>query len=180
MLYITIPATEMFDESTQEFLKFKEQTLQLEHSLVSISKWESKWCKPFLSKSPKTDEETLDYIRCMTISQNVSQETFNRLTSENISQIYNYINNPMTATTFYEDKKNKTNNETVTSELIYYWMIALNIPLECQKWHINRLLTLIRVCNIKNQPPKKMSRREILDRNRALNEARKKQLNTKG
>ena len=92
MLYITIPETEMFDESTQEFLKFKEQTLQLEHSLVSISKWESKWCKPFLSKSPKTDEETLDYIKCMTISQNVSQETFNRLTPENISQIYNYIN----------------------------------------------------------------------------------------
>ena len=180
MLCITIPETEMYDESTQEFSTVKAQTLQLEHSLVSISKWESKWCKPFLSKSPKTDEETLDYIKCMTITQNIKPEIFNRLTSENIAQIYNYINASMTATTFYEDTNSKTNSEQVTSELIYYWMITLNIPLECQKWHLNRLLTLIKVCNVKNQPPKKLSKSELLSRNRALNEARKKQLNTKG
>ena len=180
MLSITIPETELFDESTQEFVLTKEQTLQLEHSLVSISKWESKWCKPFLSKSPKTDEETLDYIKCMTITQNVKPEVYDRLTPENIIQIYNYMNAPMTATTFHDDRNSKTSNEQVTNEIIYYWMTILNIPIECQKWHFNRLMTLIRVCNIKNQPPKRMSKRELLSRNRALNEARKKQLNTNG
>ena len=179
MLVITIPAMEMFNEETQEFFTLKEQTLQLEHSLVSLSKWESKWCKPFLSKSNKTFEETIDYIKCMTITQNVKDDVYSRLTRSNIEAINNYIDAPMTATTFYNDNS-KVNNETTTSELIYYWMIALNIPMECQKWHLNRLLTLIRVCNVKNSPPKKMSKGDIMRRNAALNAARKKQLNTKG
>ena len=180
MLQITIPAVELWDERKQEFVITKEQTLQLEHSLVSISKWESKWCKPFLSKQEKTSEETLDYIKCMTITQNVDPEVYNYLTIGNINEINEYIEAPMTATYFSDEKTNKTSREQVTAELIYYWMIALNIPFECQNWHLNRLLTLIKVCSIKNQPPKKRSRKEIMSRNAALNAARRKQLNTKG
>ena len=180
MLQITIPAVNLWDEKNEVFVELKEQTLQLEHSLVSLSKWESKWGKPFLSKDKKTEEETIDYVRCMTITQNVNPDIYLYLTEDNYNQINKYIDDPMTATTFCEDKTTKNNREIITSELIYYWMIALNIPFECQKWHINRLLTLIKVCNIKNQPPKKRSRREIMSRNAALNQARRQQLNTRG
>jgi hypothetical protein len=180
MLHITVPAIEQWDELKQEFIHSKEQTLQLEHSLVSLSKWESKWCKAFLSKNAKTTEETIDYIKCMTVTQNVDPEVYNRLTQANINQINEYIGAPMTATYFSEDKNGKSNREVVTSELIYYWMIALNITFECQKWHLNRLLTLIRVCNIKNAPPKKMSKRDLMSRNARLNAARRQQLNTRG
>lgn len=180
MLRITIPAVEQWDEAKQEFIYTKEQTLSLEHSLVSLSKWESKWCKPFLTKQEKTFEETLDYIKCMTITQNVDPEVYNYLTNENIKAINEYIESPMTATYFSDEQNSKTSREQVTAELIYYWMIAFNIPFECQKWHLNRLLTLIKVCSIKNQPPKKRSRKEIMSRNAALNAARRKQLNTKG
>lgn len=180
MLRITVPATEQWDELRQEFVNTKEQTLQLEHSLVSLSKWESKWCKAFLTKTAKTHEETLDYVKCMTLTQHVDPNIYNNLTEENIIAINEYIAAPMTATHFSDDKSQKGGREVVTSELIYYWMIALNIPFECQKWHLNRLLTLIRVCNIKNAPPKKMSKRDIMSRNAQLNAARRKQLNTKG
>lgn len=180
MLQITIPAMEHYDETKDEFSSTKEQTLQLEHSLVSISKWEAKWHKAFLSKQDKTYEETLDYIRCMTITQNVNPEVYTRLTRANIEQVNEYISAPMTATYFADDKSAKPSRETVTAELIYYWMIVLNIPFECQKWHLNRLLTLIRVCNVKNTPPKKRSKKEIMNQNAALNAARRKQLNTKG
>ena len=180
MLRITIPATELWDEKREEFITVaKEQTLQLEHSLVSISKWESNWCKPFMSKEAKTLEETIDYIKCMTITQNVSDETYDRLTNSNIDKVSKYISAPMTATTFHNSNQG-TSREIITSELIYYWMISSNIPMECQKWHLNRLLTLIRVCNVKNSPPKKMGKREIMSRNAALNAARRKQLNSKG
>ena len=180
MLQITVLATEQWDESKQEFVHTKEQTLQLEHSLVSLSKWESKWCKSFFSNQEKTYEETIDYIKCMTLTQNVKNEVYYCLSDENIAQINRYIESPMTATYFSDSRNGKPNRERITSELIYYSMIALNIPFECQKWHLNRLLTLIKVCNIKNQPPKKMSRREIMNRNAALNAARRKQLNTRG
>ena len=180
MLRIIIPSTEMWDEVNEKIVDSKERVLQLEHSLVSLSKWESKWCKPFLSKENKTFEETIDYIRCMTINQNIPDEVYNCLTGENIREINEYISAPMTATRFSNDIMGKGSREQITSELIYYWMIALNIPFECQKWHINRLLTLIRVCNIKNQPSKKMSRREIMSRNTALNAARRKKLRTNG
>ena len=181
MLQITIPAIDMFDEQKQEFVSTTEQTLCLEHSLVSLSKWESKWHKPFLSKEPKTNEETLDYIKCMTITQNVDPNIYLCLTRENIEQVNQYIEDPMTATWFSEEsKRGGSSREQTTSELIYYWMIALNIPFECQKWHLNRLLTLIRVCNIKNQAPKKMSRRDIMSRNSAINAARRKKYNSKG
>ena len=180
MLYITIPAMELWDEQNQEFISRKEQTLQLEHSLVSLAKWESKWCKPFLSKKPKTLEETLDYVRCMTLTQHVSPDTYNYLTNDNLAQINDYIAAPMTATTFSEDKNGKVNREIVTAEIIYYWMIALNIPLECQKWHLNRLLALVRVCNIKNTPPKKRKRGDTASSYAKLNAARRQQLNTRG
>lgn len=180
MLQITIPAVETWDEVKGEFASYKEQTLQLEHSLVSLSKWESKWCKPFYSKQEKTAEETIDYIRCMTLTQNVKPETYSRLTPDNIQQIYDYIEAPMTATYISEDTKGKKGQEQITSELIYYWMITLNIPPEYRKWHLNRLLMLIKVCNVKNQPAKKMSKRDIMSQNAALNAARRKKLNSKG
>ena len=128
----------------------------------------------------KTDEELIDYIKCMTITQNVKEDVYDHLTEENIEEIKEYINNPMTATTFSEDKRATKNREIITSEIIYYWMISLNIPPEYQKWHLNRLITLIRVCNIKNTPAKKRSKRDVMSRNAALNAARKNQLNTKG
>lgn len=181
MLQIKIPLTaEGWDEEKEEFVESKFQILNLEHSLVSLSKWESKWCKPFLAKGERTYEETLDYIKCMTITQNVDPDVYNHLTQENITQINNYIEAPMTATTFHNEKKGKNNNEIVTAELVYYWMIALNVPFECQKWHLNRLLTLIKVCNIKNQPSDKMSRKDLMSRNAKLNAARKKRFNSKG
>lgn len=179
MLTIEIPDQEFFNEETQEFFTMKGQTLQLEHSLVSLSKWESKWNKPFLSKEDKTIEQTIDYIKCMTITQNPKPHIYNLLTDKNILEIKNYIDAPMTATTFSNVNQGHS-REIVTSELIYYWMISLNIPMKCEKWHLNRLLTLIRVCNIKNGPAKKMSKKEIMSRNAALNAARRKKLNTKG
>lgn len=181
MLRIAVPITsESWNEETGEFIPPKEVILQLEHSLVSLSKWESKWCKPFLSNVEKTEEEVLDYIRFMTLTQNVDPEVYNHLTQENVSKINEYINAPMTATTFSDNKQGKGGREIITAELIYYWMVALNIPFECQKWHLNRLITLVRVCNIKNEPPKKMSKRDIMSRNASLNAARRKQLNTRG
>lgn len=180
MLKITIPEGELFNEETQEFITCKEQTIQLEHSLVSLSKWESKWHKPFLGKEEKTFEETIDYVRCMTITQNVDPNVYKFLSNDNIKEINDYIGDPMTATTFNEIKGGSKSREIITSEVLYYDMIALNIPFECQKWHLNRLMTLIKVCDIKSQPPKKMSRRELMNRNAALNAARRKQLNSKG
>lgn len=180
MLQITIPAVEQWDENEQEFITSKEQTLSLEHSLVSLSKWESKWCKPFLAKDDKTTEETIDYIRCMSMTQNVDPNIFKNITNENIDIVRKYIGSPMTASWFHDEKGGKSNSEQITSELVYYWMISLNIPFECQKWHLNRLLTLIQVCNIKNKPMKKRSKRDIMSRNTALNATRRKRLNTRG
>lgn len=179
MLTITIPSGELFDEEKQEFITSKEQKLQLEHSLVSLAKWESKWCKPFLSKTKKTPEESIDYIRCMTITQNVDPDVYNFITEGNLAEVSSYIEAPMTATTINDHSVAK-NREIITAEIIYYWMIALNIPFECQKWHLNRLLTLINVANVKNKPPKKMGKAAIMRRNSALNAARRKRFNTKG
>ena len=128
----------------------------------------------------KTLEETIDYVKCMTLTQNVNPEVYNYLTNSNINEVNKYIALPMTATRFFEEKKTQGSREQITAELIYYWMIALNIPFECQKWHLNKLFTLIRVCDVKSRPPKKHSRREIMKRNAALNAARRKKWNTKG
>ena len=183
MLQIDVPEMEYFDDSTQEFIYRKKQTLFLEHSLISISKWESKWKKPFLETKDKTLEESTDYIRCMTLNTNVDPVTYIGLTPDIFMKVGQYINDEMTATWFNNNQQNGRKGgkgQVVTSELIYYWMIAYEIPFECQKWHLNRLLTLIRICEIKNTPSKKMSKKSILSSNRALNEARKKQMGTRG
>lgn len=181
MLNITVPKTELYDEINECFIRVKETHLQMEHSLLSVSKWESKWCKPFLTKKDKSYEETIDYIRCMTLTQNVDPNVYLCLTANNIKEINDYISAPMTATTFYEGPDTvRGKQETVTNELIYYWMLSLNIPDRFEKWHLNRLLTLIRVCNAKNTPPKKRSQKDIASSYKALNEARRKQLNSKG
>lgn len=184
-LTIHIPSREIYNEETNEFFNVVGTTLKLEHSLVSISKWEAKWKKPFINQENKTREETIDYIKCMTLTQNVDDMVYNFLTNENLKQINDYISDPMTATWFSEETKRgiRGRNRIVTSELIYYWMIALQIPVEFQKWHLNRLITLIQVCNEEQKQAtngKKIPKREILSRNHAINEARKAALHTKG
>lgn len=179
MLRITIPGSEQYDEENNEFITLKETTLQLEHSLVSLSKWESKWKKPFLSKEDKTVEQMMDYIRCMTITQSVKPEIYAFVTNENVEQIQEYINDSMTATTF-RNMPRTTSRRVITAELIYYWMIAFGIPFECQKWHLNRLLTLINVCSIESGPKRKMPKSEVARQQAALNAARRKQFRSRG
>ena len=183
MLELLIEEKELYDEYNEEFIYVPERKLKLEHSLVSISKWESKWKKPFLKPNYVfTKDEFLDYIRCMTITQNISEETYRWLNEYEIKIIKDYINDSHTATTFndHSERPNKKTRQIVTSELIYYWMSAYNIPIECQCWHLGRLLTLIRICSIKNSKPKQMSRSEVINQNKKLNEERKKLLGTKG
>ena len=182
MLELKIPEVDLFDQELQEFIGvIRPQTIRLEHSLVSLAKWESRWEKPFLQKEPMTMEETIHYIRCMTITQNVNPQVFGYVAKYHLHEIYGYMELPMTATTFSKDKEPwRGSREIVTAEIIYYWMTAFNIPFECQKWHLNRLLTLINVCNLKNKPPKKMSQRDILTRNHNLNQQRLKKLGTRG
>lgn len=181
MLQITISPGELWDEANNEFIvSSKSETIQLEHSLLSLSKWEARWCVPFLSKTERTREELNDYVRCMTIAHNLDPSIYSFLTDSNIREITEYINAPMTATTLPPEKKGQLMREQITSELIYYWMVALGIPFECQKWHLNRLITLIRVCDKKNQAPNKRSTNEIMRSNAALNAARKKAWNTRG
>lgn len=179
MLKLTIPAAEHWDERNQEFVYGKETTLQLEHSLVSLSKWESKWKKPFLGCN-LTFEETLDYIRCMTLTQNVDPDIYRKLTAKNIREVRRYISEPMTATKPRKDDSPKRSRETVTAEILYSDMITLGIPFECQKWHLSRLMTLIRVCHLRNAPAKKLSPDKLRKRNAALNAARRNKLHTKG
>lgn len=178
---IHVPEQELFNNETGEFIYIKETTFKIEHSLVAIAKWEAKWHVAFLDdKIEKTDEMILDYIKCMTISQNVNPNVYKYLPPETIKEINDYIGDPMTATVFRNSNNGPGSGEFITNEVVYYWMIASNIPLECEKWHFNRLMTLIRVCSEKNQPGKKMNRRDILSQNRALNEARKKAMHTRG
>lgn len=180
MLTLTIEDTEFFNETIEEYVPVKGQTLELEHSLISLSKWESKWGQAWLGRKEKTAEQAEDYIVQMTLTRNVNPLLYQALTPAHYKEVADYINRRMTATWFTENPNEPPSSEVVTAELIYYWMIALEIPFECQKWHLDRLLTLIQVCNRKNQPPKKVDRREALERQRALNAARRAQYNSKG
>lgn len=171
MLTIIVPSQEFYNEETEMFFQTNEYTLKLEHSLLSISKWESKHHKPFLSKNKqdgRTSQEMLDYIKCMTLNTNVPDMVYDILTQENLLEINNYIQDSMTATTI--KKLPNTHNQIITSEIIYYWMTAFNIPFECEKWHLNRLMMLIRVCNAMANPPKNAKPDMIARRN--LNEER--------
>jgi hypothetical protein len=180
MLTIQVSGVESFDESSQEFVTQGGTTLELEHSLVSLSKWESRYEKPFLGQESKTPEEILYYIRCMILTPRVPEELFSKLSQLNYDEITHYIEAKRTATWFSEQPGAPKSREVITSELIYYWMTVFNIPFECERWHLNRLFTLIRICNIKQSKPEKMSRNELAARNRALNEQRRKQLGTTG
>lgn len=185
MLQLYIEGDDFFNEDTNEFISVKSRTIVLEHSLLSISKWEAKWKKPFLSnnhdKVDKTYEEFLDYIRCMTITTNVDPLLYKCLTQSHVNTIKEYITDSMTATTINHYKKSPISRRGVTSELIYYWMTASNIPIECEKWHLNRLLTLIEICSIENDPKKKkMSTYETARQNAALNAARRAKMHSKG
>lgn len=183
MLQLVIPESEWFNEESFEFGYIKETKLQLEHSLISISKWESKWCKPFLEEGNKTIEETIDYIRCMTINSNVDPKVYKFIKSKDIDRVQEYIKAPMSATTFTDRDIRRGGIRThrkTTSELIYFWMTAYNIPHQYEKWHLNRLLNLIKICSIENGPKKPMSKAEIMRQNSILNEQRKARLGTNG
>ena len=180
MLEIEVPARELFDEKTNTFKEIPAVTLRLEHSLVSISKWEMKWKKPFLTTEQKTSEETLDYIRCMSLNQNLKDDVYYALGPKEIKKVNDYIEESRTATTFSNVKKTGAHPPVITSEQLYFYMAANNIPFECQKWHLSRLLTLLQIAGIENSPKKKMSRREVLSQNRALNQARRKARKSKG
>lgn len=179
-LTINVKQKEFYDPKANRFITVKAQKLVLEHSLLSISKWEMKWHKAYLSKEVKTEEENLDYIRCMCIIEPSDPNVFYALTYENVKAISDYISDPMTATTFSKKDK-RPSREIITNELIYFWMSSFGIPFDpCQKWHLNRLLTLIEVASIKNQPPKKMGKKDILKQNAALNAQRRAKYGTKG
>jgi len=182
MLRLTISESEYYDEDTEEFVRIKPCTISLEHSLISMAKWESKWKKPFLSSKDKSYSELLDYIKCMTINNVDDENVYLAITPEQFEEVSEYINDPMTATTFNNRGFNTQNHakDVITAEILYYGMVALQIPFECQKWHLNRLMTLLRVCEIKNQPPKKIPKHELYKRNAALNAARRAKYNTSG
>lgn len=179
-LTLTILGPEVFNDETQEFTTQGDVTIVLEHSLVSLAKWEAIWEKPFLDDSDKTPEETLSYVQQMCLGD-FPEEILQNFSEDNVLSINKYLDAKMTATWFNDTKVTpKRGSEAVTAEIIYYWMISLNIPLECETWHLNRLFTLIKVCNQKNAPPKKMTPNEIAARNRALNEKRRAQMKTNG
>lgn len=184
MIVVTVPKREVYDTKKEIFYTVeKDTTLQLEHSLISLQKWESKWHKPFLGKNDKTTEEIMDYIRCMCLTPNVKEDVFYCIPSTEMARISKYIEDPMTATWFSEDKKANARGrkkEVITAEIIYYWMISLNIPSEYKKWHLNQLLTLIRVINVKNTPKKKRSTRDILEDHKRINEMNKQRFGTTG
>lgn len=180
MLRMIIEGNEFFNEEDSTFETVNDVVLELEHSLISLSKWESKYQKPFLSSGNKTPEELFNYLKFMVITPNVDLDVLYRCSREEINQIQQYIDSSESATTFGQMPERRGPGEVITSELIYYWMVAFTIPFECQYWHLNRLFSLIKICNIKNSKPRKMSRNELATRNKELNAQRRKELNTKG
>lgn len=181
MLQIYVPAQEYYDERNEMFINIPAVTLKLEHTLVAISKWEAKWKKAFLGKQEKTNEEIVDYVKCMTLNEEpIDPMVYTALTASDFKKVKAYLEDKMSAS-YLPERDHGENGDTITSELIYYWLVALQIPFECQYWHLNRLLTLVQICNMKNNPDKhKMSREELLARNRALNAERKAKYNSRG
>ena len=181
MITLHIDKTTLWDEEKEEFITVNAQDIVLEHSLLSLSKWESKWEIPLLSKQPKSKEQFLDYIRCMTVTQHVNPYVYYCLTDEHIKTVDEYIDKKMSAATFSGDTRKGQGGKQVTADLIYYWLVALQIPFEpVEKWHLNRLMSLIKICNIENQPSKKMSRGATMRQNAALNAARRKRHGSRG
>ena len=180
MLKITIAAEEFYDETTEKFSSVGGIDLELEHSLISLSKWESEFEKPFLTAGTKTNEEVLSYVKMMILTSDFPPEIVSRFTSDDLEKVNAYIDSKQSATTFNNTLQSRGRGETITAELIYYWMVTFNIPFECELWHLNRLFALIRICNLKNSKPKKMSKSEIAARNRQLNAERRQQLGTTG
>lgn len=180
MLRLTIEGEEFFDESTNTFVEVESSVVDLEHSLLSLSKWESKFEKPFLSTTDKTPRETLAYIECMVLTEGFNPLLIQTLSRENLQQVNEYINSTQSATTFGLMPETKGKGETITAELIYYWMVAFNIPFDCEVWHLNRLFSLIRICNIKQGKPKRMSKHQIAQQYHELNAKRKAELGTSG
>lgn len=180
MLEIEVGEIELFDEESSRIIKTKPIRLKLEHSLLSISKWETKWHIPFLQQNEKTYEQFIDYVRCMTITQNIDENVYRSLSVQTLLQIKQYIDDPMTATWFAKESNSRKNSRVVTSELIYCWMTQNQIPFECEKWNFNRLLTLIKVCSTENAPKKKMSGKNVLKQNASINAQRKKAMHTRG
>lgn len=188
MLKIKIPKQDLWNEENEKFIHIdKEITINLEHSLISISKWEQIWKKPFLTKDQLTQEQTLSYIKCMCLNNIEDDKYYKALTPDNIKTINEYLQDPMTATFFNEQEKKKEKNRIITNELIYYWMISYNIPKECEKWHINRLLTLIKVCGAELEAQEKrskgkskpLSKSELSNRSK-INAQRRALLNSRG
>lgn len=180
MLTITVPEAEVFNDETATFSTTDEFVLELEHSLASLSKWESSWCVPFLGSKGHSVEQTLSYVKCMTLNANVPPEVYLHLTESNFNDINEYITAKMTATWFGPSTSKVFNPEIITAEIMYYWMTSLSIPLECEHWHLNRLIAFIQVCNRKNAPEKKSSRADLAARNRDLNAQRRAELKTTG
>lgn len=180
MLTLKIDEIEHFDEENKKFVRLGGIALELEHSLVSLSKWESKFEKPFLSPEPKTPEEIVYYIECMVVSGELPDNLLSHLSHAHLEEINAYIDSKMSATWFSDSGPKKRSTETITNELIYFWMNSFQIPLECETWHLNRLFNLIRIHSIKNTKPEKANRSEALQRQRQLNAQRRAELGTKG
>lgn len=180
MITVNIPETELYDEKTNTFFTVPKKTIRLEHSLIAVSLWESKWKRCFTQKPPATPDEIVDYIRCMCLDKNVDEIAFRAIQVEDYKRVLDYIADPMTATTITDRSHGRTNHESMTSEVIYFYMTAFNIPFSCEKWHLNRLLTLIKVCSIKNGGDQKMGRNDIMSQNKALNAARRAKMHSRG
>lgn len=180
MLQIEIPYQEFYNEVTGEFDYVEPCTLNLEHSLISLSKWESKWKKPFMTEQGYTRDEIVDYIRCMTLNQKVDPKVYHTLTQNDIAKVKNYITDPSTATKVYDYRPNKgQKREIYTSEVIYSQMISLGIPFCCEKWHLNRLLMLIKVCSVRGTDLQ-MSQAAIFSQNKELNAMRRAAMHSNG
>lgn len=180
-LRIEVKSEEEWDEVTETFQQGVYDILLLRHSLVSIDEWESKWHKAYFGSAKKTNEEAMDYIRCMTLNRDVDPIVYQHLTQADIQKISAYLEDPMTATTFREDKSKKRGRpETITAEIVYFWMLEYGIPFECRYWHINKLLTLVRVCNVKNSKPEKKSQKQLLQEHAAINARNRQLLHTRG